>query len=33
MIEVLEREGVDKFVTSWDELLDTVQGQLEAARA
>ncbi|EON23899.1 MULTISPECIES: transaldolase [Nocardioides] len=31
VISVLEAEGVDKFVTSWNELLDTVRGQLEAA--
>jgi len=29
VIAVLEREGVEKFVTSWNELLDTVQGQLD----
>ena len=33
VIATLEQEGVDKFVTSWNELLDTVQGQLEGARA
>ena len=27
----LENEGVEKFVTSWDELVDTVRGQLEQA--
>lgn len=32
VIEVLEREGVDKFVTSWHELLDTVRDQLKGAR-
>jgi len=31
VIATLEREGVDKFVASWDELLDTVSGQLEKA--
>ncbi len=31
VIEVLEREGVDKFVTSWDELVETVKGQLQGA--
>ncbi len=31
VIEVLEREGVDKFVASWDELVDTVKGQLQGA--
>ena len=29
---VLEREGVEKFSVSWDELLDTVRTALEAAR-
>ncbi|QTX04662.1 transaldolase [Agromyces archimandritae] len=29
---LLEREGVDKFIVSWNELLDTVRGALEAAR-
>ena len=33
VIAVLEREGVDKFVTSWHELLDTVRDQLKSARA
>jgi transaldolase len=28
VIETLEREGVDKFVASWDELVTTVKGQL-----
>jgi transaldolase len=32
VIAVLEREGVEKFVTSWEELLDTVRGQLDKAR-
>jgi transaldolase len=31
VIETLENEGVDKFVKSWDELADTVRGQLEQA--
>jgi len=31
--ELLEREGVEKFVASWDELLDTVGAALAAARA
>ncbi|MCW2832143.1 MAG: Transaldolase, partial [Nocardioides sp.] len=31
VIATLEKEGVDKFVASWNELLDTVRGQLEAA--
>jgi len=30
--ELLEREGVDKFVVSWLELLETVRAALEAAR-
>ena len=30
--EVLEREGVDKFIVSWNELLDTVTAALEAAK-
>jgi transaldolase len=29
---VLEREGVEKFIVSWHELLDTVRTALEAAR-
>jgi transaldolase len=29
---LLEREGVDKFIVSWKELLETVRGALEAAR-
>ncbi len=31
VIDVLEREGVEKFEASWDELLATVKGQLEKA--
>ena len=31
VIETLEREGVEKFVASWDELVETVKGQLEVA--
>jgi transaldolase len=31
VIEVLEREGVEKFEKSWQELLDTVRGQMEGA--
>lgn len=31
VIDLLEREGVEKFVTSWQELLETVRGQLEGA--
>lgn len=30
--ELLEREGIDKFVVSWNELLDTVRAALETAR-
>ncbi len=33
VIEVLLREGVQKFVTAWDEMLETLRGNLEAARA
>lgn len=33
VIEVLIREGVEKFVTAWDELLETVGASLEQARA
>ncbi|MBA2695801.1 MAG: transaldolase [Actinobacteria bacterium] len=29
IVEVLEAEGVEKFEKSWDELLETVQGQLD----
>jgi transaldolase len=29
---LLEKEGVDKFVVSWNELLDTVSAALEAAK-
>ncbi len=31
VIETLEQEGVEKFVTSWDELVETVRGQLQQA--
>ncbi|KAJ1684251.1 hypothetical protein LUZ63_020544 [Rhynchospora breviuscula] len=31
VIAVLEREGVEKFEKSWSELLETVQGQMEAS--
>jgi transaldolase len=31
VIEVLEKEGVEKFEKSWNELLETVKGQLDAA--
>ncbi len=30
--ELLEKEGVEKFIVSWNELLDTVSAALEAAR-
>ena len=30
--QLLEKEGVDKFVVSWNELLDTVSAALEAAK-
>jgi transaldolase len=33
VIATLEQEGVDKFVKSWNELLDTVKESLEGARA
>ena len=33
VIATLEKEGVDKFVTSWNELLATVEESLEGARA
>ena len=32
VIETLEREGVQKFATSWDELVGTVASQMEASR-
>ncbi len=32
VIATLEREGVEKFVASWEELLDTVRTSLEGAR-
>ncbi len=32
VIETLEREGVEKFVKSWDELVETVRGQLGAGK-
>ena len=31
VIDTLEREGVEKFEASWNELLETVQGQLDQA--
>ncbi|QBR91052.1 transaldolase [Nocardioides euryhalodurans] len=33
VIAVLIKEGVDKFVTAWDEMLGTLSASLEAARA
>jgi transaldolase len=30
---VLEQEGVEKFEKSWQELVDTIQGQLDKARS
>jgi transaldolase len=33
VIKTLEEEGVDKFVKSWNELLETVEKNLEAARS
>ncbi len=33
VIETLEEEGVEKFVKSWNELLETVEKNLEAARS
>ena len=32
VFQVLEDEGVEKFEKSWHELLDTVKGQLDAAK-
>jgi transaldolase len=32
VIETLEQEGVDKFVASWNELVETVRGQLSGAQ-
>jgi transaldolase len=32
VIATLEQEGVDKFAKSWQELLDTVSGQMDAAK-
>jgi transaldolase len=32
VIAALEQEGVDKFVKSWDELVETVQGQMDSSR-
>ncbi|MGZ5400917.1 MAG: transaldolase [Nocardioides sp.] len=33
VIEVLIEEGVEKFVTAWDEMMETLEASLEAARA
>ena len=33
VIAVLMKEGVEKFVTAWDEMLETLKGSLEAAQA
>ena len=33
VLAVLEREGVEKFEKSWQELVDTIEGQLEQARS
>jgi transaldolase len=32
VLVVLEKEGVEKFEKSWQELVDTIEGQLEKAR-
>jgi transaldolase len=32
VIATLEREGVEKFVASWDELVGTVAQQMEESR-
>ncbi|WGD36190.1 transaldolase [Lysinibacter sp. HNR] len=32
VVELLEREGVEKFIVSWNELLETVDAALKAAR-
>ena len=32
VIETLEKQGVDKFSDSWNDLLETVEGQMESAR-
>jgi transaldolase len=32
VIATLEQEGVEKFVKSWDELVETVRGQMDAAK-
>jgi transaldolase len=33
VVDVLEREGVEKFEASWNELVADVQRELEAAKA
>ena len=33
VLDVLEREGVEKFEKSWAELVETVEGQMEQAQA
>jgi transaldolase len=33
VVDVLEREGVEKFEASWNELVADVQQELEAAKA
>jgi transaldolase len=33
VIATLEREGVDKFVKSWEELVETVRGQMESRKS
>jgi transaldolase len=33
VLDVLEREGVEKFSKSWGELVETVEGQMERSRA
>ena len=33
VVQVLEDEGVEKFEKSWQELVDTIQGQLDKARS
>jgi len=33
VVDVLEKEGVEKFEASWKELVDDVQQELEAAKS
>jgi transaldolase len=33
VVETLEREGVEKFVTAWDELLGSISAEMERLRA